>query len=92
MKRAFRIVYFELYPVLEVDGVAHHGVRTVGAYFRHDAFVYGTGEDEPAVVVGVLADEVDTSRREVDVAGLAVEVFDETASYEFNVHVSNVFS
>ena len=52
----------------------------------------GDWQAETVVVVGVLADDVDTSGRKVDVAGLAVEVFDETASYEFYVHVSNVFS
>ena len=38
----------------------------------------------------MLANEINASGRHVDVARLAIKVFDEPASYFFNVHVSNI--
>ena len=84
--RALRVVNLELYAVFKVDGVEHDGVCAVGADFGHDAFVYCTGEDETAVVVGVFANEINSAGRHVDVSGLTVEMLDEATSYFFNIH------
>ena len=81
------VVQVEVHTVLQVDGIGHHGVfRAVGAHFGHDAFIDSTGEHETAVVVGVLANEVDTSGRSIYIAGLSIKVLDETASYKINFH------
>ena len=76
----------EVDTILQVDGVGTDGaLGSVGTHFGHDAFVNGTWEYETTVVVGVLTNEVNTTRRGIDVAGLAIEVLDEATSYEFNV-------
>ena len=51
----------ELYTVLEVDRVAHNCVCTVRANLCHDALVYCTREYEATVIVGMLANKIDTS-------------------------------
>ena len=85
--RTLRIVHLELHAVLQVDGIAHDGVEAIGAHLGHNALVHGAREDEAPVVVRVLADEVDATRREVYVACLTIEMLDKTASHKFYVHI-----
>lgn len=51
---------------IDVDRENAHLLGTVGGDFRHDDFVDGSGKHESAVIVGVFADEIDTSCRRVD--------------------------
>ncbi len=51
----------ELGIVVEIDRHGPYAVGAVGAYLGHHALVYGAGEDEASVVVGVLADKVDAA-------------------------------
>ena len=82
----FRVVHFKFHAVFLIDGVCHHFRCAVGACLCHDAAVYCSREDEASVVVGVLADEVDTTGRKIYVACLAIKVLDETTSYKFDFH------
>ena len=59
-----RCVFFaeaELYIIVQVDGESANFVRPVRFDFGYHAFINGTGENETAIVVGVLANEVDAS-------------------------------
>lgn len=73
--------------VLQVDGVDVAGLLSVGPDLSHDALLHSAREHETAVVVGVLTDKVDSSRRCIDITGHSIKVLDETASYEFNFHI-----
>ena len=73
--------------VLEVDGICYYGLSTIRAHFCHYSLGDCAWEDESAVVVGVLANEVDTSRRMVNVACKTVKMLYEATSYVFNIHV-----
>ena len=83
---SFRVVDLELYLVLEVDGICYYGISTIRAHLSHYSLSDSTREDESAVVVGVLANEVDTSRRMVNVACKTVKMLYEATSYVFNIH------
>ena len=79
---ACRIVEVEIYTVFEVNGIGHDSVLcVVDAHLCHNGFVNSSGKYETTVIVGVLANEVDTSRRGIYIASLTIEVFDETTSY-----------
>ena len=59
---AGRIVELEVYTILQVDSVGHHGIfSTVGAHLGCDALVDSTWEDEATIIVGMLTNEVDTA-------------------------------
>ena len=55
----------ELGVIVEVECEGAYLVRPVGLDFRDHALVHGAGEDEAAVVVRVLANQVDTAGRGV---------------------------
>ena len=57
----------------EVKGEGTDTVGTIGADLSDHSLVNRTREDEGTVVVGVLTDEVDTTRRSVEGTGFAVE-------------------
>ena len=57
--------------LLVVQGVGADFVGAVQADASIDAFVDGTWKHEATVVIGVFADEVDTSRRSVNTAILS---------------------
>ena len=78
----------ELGAVVHVGRVEAHAVGAVGAYVGHDDFVDGAGEDEAAVVVGVLADEVDAAGRGVEGAFAAKFFFKK--GFEFIFHGGGV--
>jgi hypothetical protein len=63
----------ELSGFAEVECESTDAVRTIGADLSDHSLVDSAGEDEGAVVVGVLTDEVDTARRRVEGTGFAVE-------------------
>ena len=51
------------------------------------ALLNSTGEDEAPVIVGMFADEVDTTWRSIYVTCLAIEMLHESASYKFYIHM-----
>ena len=63
----------ELSGFAEVECESTDAVRAIGADLSDHSLVDSAGEDEGAVVVGVLTDEVDTARRRVEGTGFAVE-------------------
>ena len=75
----------ELGIVVEIDRDGPYAVGAVGAYLGHHALVYGAGEDEASVVVGVLADKVDAAGRGVELA-FASEAVGESLADKINVH------
>ena len=72
---ARRILFLEteLCRFVQVKGEGADTIRTIGADLCDHSLVDGPGEDEGAIVVGVLTDEVDTTRRSVEGTGFAVE-------------------
>ena len=57
----------KVHTVFQVDGVGADGAFcAIGAHFCHDAAIYGAWEHETAIVVGVLANQVDTASRGID--------------------------
>lgn len=75
------IVEGKLCVVLQVNRVGAHDTCTVGLDFSYHTLLDCAGENETAIIVGVLTDEVDTAGRGINITGSAVEVFDETAAY-----------
>ena len=74
--RLARCVLFletELCRFVEVKGEGTDTICTIGADLCDHSLVDGSGEDEGAIVVGVLTDEVDTTRRSVEGTGFAIE-------------------
>ena len=61
----------ELGIILQIDRVGADLVRPVGFDLGHHALVDGSREYEAAVIIGVLADKVDTSGRSVQLARAA---------------------
>ena len=86
------LVQSKLHVIFQVDGVGAYLVGPIGFELCHHAFVDGSREYESAIVVGMLTDEVDTSGRGIQCSGSAVKVFDETASYMFDIHSMFKFS
>ena len=72
------IVERELHVVLQVDGVGAYVAGAVGLDFGNHSLLYGTGEYEAVVIVGVFADEVDTTGAGINAAGFAIEMLDKT--------------
>ena len=69
--RFFRGIFLleaELHIFVDIDGEDSDFLKPVGTDHGHDDLVDSTREYEPAVVVGVLADEVDSSCGSIDVA------------------------
>ncbi len=56
------LVQTEFSRRVKVDRIQLHAVCAVGAYLGHDSLVNGAREYESTVVIGVLADEIETSR------------------------------
>ena len=84
---ACRVAELEVHTVFQIDGVCHYGIfRTIDTHLGGDTLVNCTGEYESSVIVGVLTNQVNTSRRGVNITCLSVKVLDEAASYKFNVN------
>ena len=59
---AVGVAEFEVHTVLQVDGISHNGVfSSISSHFCSDTLVDGAREDESAVVIGMLTNQVDTS-------------------------------
>ena len=89
---ALLVVQAELCVVLEVDGVSTNVASAIGLNLSNDALLYGSGEYEAIVVVGMFTNKVDAARGSIYVACCAVEVFDETTSYVVDSKFHNVIS
>ena len=68
-----RLVEREFRLGVEIEGVSPHGAALAPAARKPHKSVYGDRQNEPIVVVRVLADQVDSSRRARDKMGLAAE-------------------
>ena len=77
------VIKTELYIVLQVDGVCPDRACAIGLKLGHDTLLYGAGEHETTVVVGVLTDKVDATGGSIYGTCRAVEVLDKTTSYIF---------
>ena len=76
----------EFTAFVEVEGRGADTIGAVEAYCSRDAFVYRSGQNESAVVVGMFAYEVDTAGRGVDFSPGAV-ISLEFLRYEVDIHV-----
>ena len=84
---AGRILFLEaeFHELVEVDGIGPDLLGAVDLDLGHDAAVDGAGEHVTAVVVGVLADEVDTAGGGVQVAGFAEEGLELFLDFRFHI-------
>ena len=85
------VVEAEVGHVFEVNGIDVAGLLSIGSDFGHDALGHRAREHEASVVVGVLADEVDTPGRCINISCHSVKMLDEAAPYEIDFHRLIVF-
>ena len=79
-------VQTEFHVVFQVDGVSTDFFGAVDLDFGHHAFVDGAWEYEATIVIGVLANEIDTTGRSINRAFSIIKVLFEATSYKFNFH------
>ena len=79
-------VQSEFRVVVDVDREHTYLIAAVCTDFGHDYLVDCTGEHKAAVIVGVLADKVDTSCRGIESAFATESLGEYVADYFFKFH------
>ena len=84
---SLRVIYLELYPILEVYGVSHHGVSAIRSDLCHYTTVHGSREYIAPIIVSMFSNEIYSAWRMINITSPTIKMLDETASYKFNIHV-----
>ena len=76
----------EFHIIFQIDGISFHNVCTIRFNFSDHTFIDCSREYKTTVIVCMLTNEVDASRRSVNCSCCSVKMLDETASYVFYIH------
>ncbi len=76
--------------VLQIHRIGANSVRTVRTDDRHDTLLHRTREDETAIIIRVLTDEVDTTGRSIDRSPLS-KSFCKSREKKLFIHIIEIY-
>ena len=74
--------------MLQIECIEVDGLRAVGTHHCSNALLHSTGEDEPSIVVGMFANEVNSSGRCVNGTNLTIKTVCESSEELLFIHRS----